>query len=101
MKTIVVRYQVKPDHAPENQRYVGQVMAELAGVRPEGVDYRVYQLDDGVSFMHVATYADGADSSAITSLASFQEFQKTLPQRVAAPPSGQDATLVGSFTPGR
>ena len=53
MKSIVVRYQAKPERADENQKLIEAVFAELDERQPEGFTYKVYRLEDGVSFVHV------------------------------------------------
>ena len=53
MKTIVVRYEAKPERADENQRLIEAVFGELAEREPEGFTYKVFRLDDGVTFIHV------------------------------------------------
>jgi len=58
MKTIVVRYQAKPDRAAENQRLIEAVFAELDEREPEGFTYKVFRLEDGVSFIHVVIEHD-------------------------------------------
>jgi hypothetical protein len=45
--TTVVRYQVKPERAEENQRLIEAVFAELEERAPEGFTYKVFRLDDG------------------------------------------------------
>jgi len=57
MKSTVVRYQAKPDRAEENQRLVEAVFADLEERKPEGFTYKVFRLEDGVSFVHIATTA--------------------------------------------
>ena len=39
MKTIVVRYQTKPERADENQRLIEAVFAELDERKPKGFTY--------------------------------------------------------------
>ena len=58
MRTIVVRYQAKPERADENQRLIEAVFAELNEHEPEGFTYKVFRLEDGVSFIHVVIEHD-------------------------------------------
>ena len=67
MKTVCVRYQVKPEFADENQRLVEQVFAQLARDEPAGLRYQSYRLADGVSFMHIAS-RDGTDGGPLETL---------------------------------
>ena len=56
MSTVkVVRYRTKPEHAEENAELVRAVFAELAADDPGGLRYVTFRLEDGVTFVHVAT----------------------------------------------
>ena len=57
MKATVVRYQAKADRADENQRLIEAVFAQLDEQEPQGFTYKVFRLEDGVSF--VAARDDG------------------------------------------
>jgi len=46
----------------ENERLVKAVFEELSRVRPKGFRYATMRQDDGVSFVHVANYDEGAGS---------------------------------------
>ena len=54
MKRVMVRYKVKPDRAAENEELIRAVYDELAQTKPSGFRYATFQLDDGVSFVHLA-----------------------------------------------
>ncbi|WP_412537948.1 hypothetical protein R8Z50_18995 [Longispora sp. K20-0274] len=92
MTTAVIRYQTTPEAADENQRLVENVFAELAATAPAGLRYSTFRLADGVTFVHVV------DGEGVTDLAAFQEFQRTLGERLAVGPNREDATLVGSYS---
>ena len=62
MGKVVVRYKVKPERVEENERLIGRVYEELAESAPEGLRYATFRLDDGVSFVHIASI-DTADGS--------------------------------------
>ncbi|NEA35637.1 hypothetical protein [Streptomyces sp. SID13031] len=91
MSAAVIRYQTKPEAADENQRLIEKVFAELATAAPPGLTYSSFRLADGVTFVHVF------DGEGVTDLAAFQEFQRTLPDRLAVAPVLEDATRVGSY----
>ena len=55
MRRVMVRYRVKPDQVAENEQLVRDVYEELARVRPDGFRYGTFKLEDGVSFVHVAS----------------------------------------------
>ena len=93
--TVMVRYEVTPETADENQRAIEKVMAELAETAPEGLSYTAYRLDDGVSFVHVAAFA--GDDNPLTRAAAFAEFQAGLPGRLFAPPAAGPVATVGAY----
>jgi hypothetical protein len=93
--TFVVRYQIKPDQADENQRLVEDVFAELKADSPEGFRYATFRLEDGVSFIHVVTYEN--DGDPLGNSAAFQKFQETFADRMVAPPQRGPATVVGAY----
>ena len=58
MTSTVVRYRTKPDRADENQALVEAVFVDLEARQPNGFTYKVFRLEDGVSFVHVAIEHD-------------------------------------------
>lgn len=96
MTTVVVRYEVRPECAEENVGLVRAVYAELAEVRPAGFRYRTFQLEDGVSFVHVAETDDSAEKP-LTGLDSFKRFQAGIGERCVVGPAPSVAEEIGSF----
>jgi hypothetical protein len=94
-RSVVVRYQTRPEAADENARLIANVYTALATVAPSGFRYATYRLSDGVSFVHVASYQ--ADDNPLSTLPEFAEFQKDIGTRVIAAPIASDATIVGSY----
>jgi hypothetical protein len=94
-RTVIVRYQTSPETAAENVRLVQDVYAALAKVAPSDFQYSTYQLEDGVTFVHVALL-DAAENP-LTTLPEFAEFQRGLPERCVVPPDANQATVVGSY----
>jgi hypothetical protein len=88
----VVRYRTTPETADENQRLIEAVFRELAATRPDGLQYQVMRLADGVTFVHVARGSD-----VLAAVSAFQEFQRGVGARVVAPPDASGATVVGSY----
>ena len=97
MRKVVVRYKTKPAHADENQKLVENVFAELASSQPGGLRYATFRLDDGVTFVHVASIETDDGSNPLAETAAFKEFQRELKDRCDEPPHAQDATIVGSY----
>ena len=58
MRRVMVRYRVKPEAAEANERLVRDVYEELGRLRPDGFHYGTFKLDDGVTFVHLATHDD-------------------------------------------
>ena len=96
MKTVCVRYQVKPEFADENQRLVEQVFAQLAREEPAGLRYQSYRLADGVSFMHLAS-RDGTDGGPLETLESFKAFVAGIKDRCVQAPVQVDMVAVGRY----
>jgi hypothetical protein len=96
--TTVVRYQVKPERAEENQRLIEEVFAELEERAPEGFTYKVFRLDDGVSFIHVVIEHDGVEHpDSLQDVPAFQAFVADIADRCEDPPVATGATVVGGY----
>ena len=97
MKSIVVRYQAKPDRAEENQKLIEAVFAELDERRPEGFSYRVVRLDDGVTFLHTVIEYDVEHPERLQDVPAFQTFTADIAERCDVPPAATAATVVGAY----
>jgi hypothetical protein len=93
----MVRYRVKPERAADNVELVRAVYDELHRIRPTGFRYATYQLEDGVSFVHLATEADGDQPSPLAELAAFQLFVKDIAARCDDPPAVSELREIGSY----
>ncbi len=96
MRRVVVRYTVKPGRAEENAELVRDVYAELERTKPEGLRYATFQLEDGLTFVHVAAHEAGA-SNPLTSLDAFKRFQAGIKERCDEGPVVSEAEEVGSY----
>ncbi len=97
MKRVMVRYKVKLDRAAENQRYVEAVFAQLDRDRPAGIRYATFKLDDGVSFVHMASLEAADGSNPLLALAAFKEFTAQIKDRCDVPPETVTLNEVGSY----
>lgn len=97
MKTIVVRYEAKPERADENQRLIEAVFEELDASQPEGFTYKVFRLDDGVSFIHVVIEHDAEHSTSLQDLQAFRAFVADVGDRCNVAPRAMEATIVGDY----
>ena len=95
MRTVLVRYRVKPDRVAENEELVRAVYAELAETRPAGFRYATFKLDDGVSFVHLALQE--AAENPLFAVEAFQRFQENIRERCEEPPVVVQLEEVGSF----
>jgi hypothetical protein len=91
---VMVRYQLTPDQAETNEELVRGVFAELAVTEPAGLGYATFVLEDGVSFVHLASVDDGVRLGDVT---AFARFKQGLGDRVVAPPVRSELRLLGSY----
>jgi hypothetical protein len=96
MKTVMVRYKTKPDRAAENESYIRKVFEQLERERPAGLHYASFKLDDGVSFIHIASH-DGSGNNPLTDLAGFKAFTAEIKDRCDEPPVIVELKKVGSY----
>jgi hypothetical protein len=97
MKTIVVRYEAKSERADENQRLIEAAFTELNEHQPEGFTYKVFRLEDGVSFIHVMIEHDVEDPESLQAVPAFQAFVADIEDRCVIPPEATSATIVGGY----
>jgi hypothetical protein len=97
MKRVLVRYKVKPDRAEENAKYVEKVFAELKNTGPEGLRYATFKLDDGVSFVHIASIETDDGQNPLSESPAFKAFQAEIGERCEEPPVAVDLNEVGSY----
>jgi hypothetical protein len=89
MKTIVVRYQTKPERADENQRLIER--------KPKGFTYKVFRLDDGVTFVHLVVEHDVVEPDSLQDVSAFQAFVAGIADRCDVPPVATAAMTVGDY----
>src|SRR4051794_33500056 len=94
MKRTMVRYECKPEAVAENSRLIEAVFAELAAERPEGLRYSCLLLDDGVTFVHIATQSGELGP---TDFPAFKVFQAEHASRVVARPVVSGWREVGGY----
>ncbi|MET0803836.1 MAG: hypothetical protein ABW009_08080 [Acidimicrobiales bacterium] len=97
MTTTVVRYEAKPDRADENQQLIEAVFAELEERAPEGFTYKVFRLEDGVSFIHIVTEHDVDEPDSLQDVPAFQAFVADIADRCTVAPVAKGATVVGGY----
>ena len=97
MRTVMVRYKVRPEAAAENERLIRQVFAQLASEAPAGVRYQSIRLADGVSFVHTASY-NGEGPSPLALLPAFKEFLAGIKERCVEQPVTFEAEALGAYS---
>jgi hypothetical protein len=97
MRTIVVRYKVKPDRVAENEEYIRRVFDELGEQAPSGFRYGSFKLEDGVSFVHVVFEEPLEEGFSLADLPTFQAFTANIADRCDEPPVASGATAIGSY----
>ena len=97
MKRVVVRYKVKADRLEEHEDLIRKVFAELATVRPAGLAYSALKLEDGVSFVHVATVSTVDGQNPLTALPSFKDFTANITERCEERAVNSPAAAIGAY----
>src|ERR1700680_3744629 len=97
MRRVMVRYRVKPDRTAENEQLVRAVFAELDRTQPSGIRYATFQLDDGVSFVHLASVETEGDTNPLAELEAFRQFQQNQRDRCEEPPVVTALREIGSY----
>ena len=95
MRQVMVRYKVKPDRAAQNEELVRAVYDELRRTEPAGLRYATFKLDDGVSFVHLASTEDR--HNPLSHVEAFQRFQENIADRCDEAPVVTDLREIGSF----
>lgn len=97
MRQVMVRYTTRADQAEENARLIREVFESLRTTAPAGITYASYQLDDGVSFVHIASIEDPANNP-LQSLAAFKAFTASIKDRCDVAPVTSVLHEVGSYS---
>jgi hypothetical protein len=93
----MVRYKVKPDRAAENEELVRAVYEELHRTEPVGLRYATFQLDDGVSFVHLASIETEDGPNPLAEVKAFKRFQEEIQDRCDEAPVTTVLREIGSF----
>jgi hypothetical protein len=93
----MVRYTTRPDRADENAALIREVFEALRASAPAGLTYSSYRLDDGVSFVHIASMDDAANNP-LQALAQFKTFTAGIKDRCEVLPVTTVLHEVGSYS---
>ena len=97
MNHVMVRYKVKPDQAARNQELVRAVYEELHRTNPAGLRYATFQLDDGVTFVHVASTETEDGTNPLSAVEAFKRFQEDIDDRCEERPVVTRLNQIGSY----
>jgi hypothetical protein len=97
MKTVMVRYKVRSDKVSENEALIREVFEELRRLQPAGLQYRSYKMDDGATFVHLATIDTADGRNPLTELASFKRFVRDIDERCVEEPAPAELSQVGGY----
>jgi hypothetical protein len=98
-RAAVVQYHTSADSTGHNRALIEKVLDELRARDPGGLDYQVFQLEDGTGFLHIAVFDGTADPFA--NCEADREFHRGLEQRLATPPTISRARLIGAYFGGK
>jgi len=93
-RAVVVRYRTRPDTANDNEQLIDAVFEELTAVRPGGIRYSAFRVDE-TTFVHVAVF--DSDQNPLEALPAFQTFTSGISDRCEQPPAPMAGRLVGSY----
>jgi hypothetical protein len=96
-RRVMVRYRVKRDRVAENEQLVRAVYDELQRTDPAGLGYATFRLDDGVSFVHVASVETEDGHSPLAEVNAFKAFQANIEDRCDEAPVLTVLSKIGSF----
>lgn len=97
MKRKLVRYKVKQDRAAENEQLIRYVFEELKSASPEGIRYTSFKLEDGVSFVHLASIETDSGDNPLIEIEAFNAFTSDIKDRCEEPPVVEVLEEVGAY----
>jgi hypothetical protein len=97
MRRVMVRYKVKPDQVEANEELVRAVYDELGRTAPAGLKYATFKLEDGVSFVHIASVDAPDGQNPLSRVEAFARFQKGIADRCEEAPIATQLREVGSY----
>jgi len=94
----MVRYQVKPEQVAANEELVRAVFDELHRVEPTGFGYVTFQLEDGVTFVHLVSESEDGDRPvSLADMPAFQKFLEGIGDRCDVAPVATGMREIASY----
>jgi hypothetical protein len=97
MKRVMVRYKVKAERAAENENFIKSVFEELHQSQPAGIRYASFKLDDGVSFVHIASIETENGENPLSHSDAFKTFQENIKDRCEELPVATELNDIGMY----
>jgi hypothetical protein len=93
---LMIRSQVKPEHADDVQEAAGRMFAAIEREQLAGIRYTSARHPDGVTYVALLEVQRGVENP-LPALPEFREFQDSLAQWLAGPPTPEPLTVIGSY----
>ena len=97
MKRLIVQYKTHADRADENQALIEKVFEQLESETPAGLRYAAFRLEDGVSFVHIASIETDDGSNPLPETDSFKAFVADIKDRCEIPPAASEVQTIGAY----
>jgi len=97
MKTMMVRYTVRPEEVAENERDVRKVFEQLKDRKPGGLQYASFKIGDDGGFVHIVAQEQADGHSPLSDVPAFRVFTAAIEQRCDERPVVTTLTEVGSY----
>ena len=97
MERIMVTYKVKSERVEENEQLVKAVYEGLRQMNDPDIHYATFKLNDGQTFVHIASFASMDKQSILTESKAFKAFQENLKDRCEIPPNPQKLAKVDAY----
>src|SRR6201987_4057632 len=92
---VMLRCKVRPAGVEAGMKLLREVYEEMRSVRPKGLRYATFQLEDKVTFVSFAEMDEGPE--VLQQLKAFQRLRATPDQRFDEPPVLTRLHEVGSY----
>jgi len=97
MRKVIVEYKVKEEKAKQNLEYIQAVFRALDKSKPEGLRYVSFCLEDGLTFVHIASVETRDGINPLFSIDEFKSFSKDIAARCEKSPVASSVEIVGNY----
>ena len=81
----------------KNETYIRAVFKQLQNDSPTGIRYAAFKLNDGVSFVHIASIETKDGENPVSKLSAFKEFLSEIEERCDESPLLNELDEVGCY----